>query len=89
MNNLEQTLKKVKYFLLDMDGTVYLGDKVIGETDKTLDKIRQSGRKIIYLTNNSSKSRKTYEDKLKKMNLYRNGDEVYSSGMAAAEFLVR
>ena len=47
MNNLEQTLKKVKYFLLDMDGTVYLGDKVIGETDKTLDKIRQSGRKII------------------------------------------
>ncbi len=89
MNDLEQTLKKVKYFLLDMDGTVYLGDKVIGETDKTLDKIRQSGRKIIYLTNNSSKSRKTYEDKLKKMNLYRNGDEVYSSGMAAAEFLVR
>ena len=74
MNDLEQTLKKVKYFLLDMDGTVYLGDKVIGETDKTLDKIRQSGRKIIYLTNNSSKSRKTYEDKLKKMNLYMSGD---------------
>ena len=82
MNDLEQTLKKVKYFLLDMDGTVYLGDKVIGETDKTLDKIRQSGRKIIYLTNNSSKSRKTYEDKLKKMNLYRSGDEVYSSGIS-------
>ena len=54
------TLKDKKLWLFDMDGTVYLGDKVIGETDKTLDKIRQSGRKIIYLTNNSSKSRKTY-----------------------------
>ena len=72
-----------------MDGTVYLGDKLIGEMDKTLAAIRRSGRKIIFLTNNSSKSRITYEQKLRKLNLYADGDEVYSSGMATAEFLTR
>lgn len=87
MQSLKEALKKVKYFLLDMDGTVYLGDKLIGNMDDTLDAIRRSGRKIVFLTNNSSKSKTVYEEKLKRMNLYREGDEVYTSGMATAEFL--
>ena len=53
MSNLKDVLKNVKYLLLDMDGTVYLGGKLIGNMDKTLDKIRKAGKKIIYLTNNS------------------------------------
>ena len=47
---LRDTLKKVKYFLLDMDGTVYLGDKIIGGMNVRLDKVRQSGRIIVYLS---------------------------------------
>ena len=89
MNSLKEALRNVKYFLLDMDGTVYLGDKLIGEMDKTLDSVRKSGRKIIYLTNNSSKTLAEYESKLKKMNLFRDGERVYSSGVAAIEFLKR
>ena len=72
-----------------MDGTVYLGDKLIGETDKTLDILRKAGKKIIFLTNNSSKSVGEYVKKLDRLNLFRSGDEVYTSGMAAAEFLAR
>lgn len=72
-----------------MDGTVYLGDKLIGETDKTLDIVRNAGKKIIYLTNNSSKSVGEYVRKLERLNLFRKEDEVYTSGMAAAEFLSR
>lgn len=87
--SLSSTLKNVKYFLLDMDGTVYLGDKLIGDTDKTLDVVRSAGKKIIYLTNNSSKSAEEYVEKLRRLNLFREEDEVYTSGMAAAEFLAR
>lgn len=89
MDKLSRTLKNVKYFLLDMDGTVYLGDKLIGESDKTLDFVRASGRKIIYLTNNSSKTLDEYESKLRRLNLFRDGDRVYSSGVAAKDFLLR
>ena len=49
MRDFKEVLKEVKYVLLDMDGTVYLGDRLIGEMDKTLDKIRESGKKIIFL----------------------------------------
>lgn len=87
MRDLKEVLKEVKYVLLDMDGTVYLGGKLIGEMDKTLDKIRESGRKIIFLTNNSSKSVKSYYDKLGKMRLFNDGDEVRTSGTAAIGFL--
>ena len=83
-----QWLEGIKYFLLDLDGTVYLGDKLIGNMVSTLNKIRNSGRKIIYLTNNSSKSASKYLEKLKRLGIYESGDEVYTSLMAAAEYLV-
>lgn len=87
MNDLKNVLKNVKYLLLDMDGTVYLGGKLIGNMDKTLDKVRKAGKKIIYLTNNSSKSVESYYKKLTDMNLLRLGDEVKTSGLAAIDFL--
>ncbi len=87
MQTLKQALCEIEYFLLDMDGTVYLGDKLIGDMPKTLDALRSRGKKIIYLTNNSSKSKERYYEKLSRMDLLRDGDEVYSSGMATAEYL--
>ncbi|MBQ7373672.1 MAG: HAD-IIA family hydrolase [Clostridia bacterium] len=84
---LKIAVKNAKYFLLDMDGTVYLGDKLIGSMDKTLEKLRKCGKKIIYLTNNSSKSEQKYQEKLKKIGLFDGDDFVYTSGIATAEYL--
>lgn len=89
MDRLKEVLKEVKYVLLDMDGTVYLGEKLIGEMDKTLDVLRCNGKKLIYLTNNSSKSVESYRVKLRAMGLLREGDEVKTSGIAAIDFLKR
>ncbi|MBR2336526.1 MAG: HAD-IIA family hydrolase [Clostridia bacterium] len=85
--NLKETVKNAKYFLLDMDGTLYIGDKLIGDMDKTLATLRQCGKKIIYLTNNSSKSKQRYEEKLQKIGLFDPRDTVYTSGIATAEYL--
>lgn len=85
--NLKEVVKNAEYFLLDMDGTLYIGDGLIGEMDKTLDLLRASGKKIIYLTNNSSKSKQKYEEKLLKIGLFNDSDMVYTSGIATAEYL--
>lgn len=85
--DLKKKVSEAEYFLLDMDGTVYVGDNLIGEMDKTLDLLREKGKKIIYLTNNSSKSREKYEEKLKKIGLFSDKDAVYTSGKATAEYL--
>ncbi len=86
---LESALKNVKYFLLDLDGTLYLEGKPIGDMVNTLEYIRKTGRKLVYLTNNSSKGTETYVERLTNIGFYKEGDLVYSSGTASAEYLNR
>ena len=83
---LEEIVGETEVFLLDMDGTVYIEDELIGDIKKTLQKMRLSGRRIIYFTNNSSKAAAEYEHKLERLGIFGKGDEVYTSGIAAAEY---
>ena len=85
--DLRNALNEIKYFLLDMDGTLYFDDELIGEMDKTLAFLREKGKKLIFLTNNSSKTNEEYVKKLKRIRLFGDGDEVVSSGIACAEYL--
>lgn len=87
--NLSEVLSKIKYFLLDLDGTLYLEEKPIGDMANTLDYLRAKGKKLVYLTNNSSRSTDVYVERLKKFGFYKEGDLVYSSGLATIEYLDR
>lgn len=86
--NLKSALEKVKYFLLDLDGTLYFDGTPIGDMKNTLKFLRDKGKKLIYLTNNSSKNTNLYVEKLKSIGFYGQGDLVYSSGVATAEYLL-
>ena len=86
-SDLTNALKEIDYFLLDMDGTIYLSDTPIGDMANTLKFLRENGKKIIYLTNNSSKSVNNYIEKLKKLSFYDDRDEVYSSALGAAHYI--
>ena len=77
-------LDKIKCFLLDMDGTFYLGDQLL---DGSLDFIRavvDSGRDYLFLTNNSSHNAAHYVKKLARMGLEVTRDKVLTSGQATA-----
>lgn len=80
-------ISKIKCFLLDLDGTVYLDGVLIGDVKNTLDEIRKSGRKIVYLTNNSSRNSIEYVKKLKKLDIFKENDIMYSSGDATIAYL--
>ena len=49
-------LKKKKLFLLDMDGTIYLGDHLFDGTIDFLKQVKASGGRYLFVTNNSSRS---------------------------------
>ncbi len=51
----------------DLDGTLYLDSTPLAGAHQFLRKILQSGRKLFYFTNNTSKSRKTYIHKLERL----------------------
>ena len=62
-------LKGITCFALDMDGTVYLGEKWIEGARDFLTAVEQAGKKYVFLTNNSSKNPRAYIDKLGRMGL--------------------
>lgn len=77
---------EVKCFLLDMDGTIYLDNEVIDGAIDAVNRMREKGR-VIFLTNNSSKSKDAYIDRLCALGFNATADEVFTSGNATAEYL--
>ena len=86
MTNSE-ILQATKLFLLDLDGTVYVDETPIGAMKKTLQTLRGMGKKLVFLTNNSSKTEAEYEKKLRRVGLFSEGDGVYTSATATVEYL--
>ena len=78
-------LKDVKCFLLDMDGTFYLGNQLIEGSLSFIDKVVSSGRDFMFLTNNSSHNANFYVQKLAKMGLNIDRSKVMTSGEATCE----
>ncbi len=83
---MNEKLKKVKCFLLDMDGTVYLGGKVIDGAIEAVERMNAFS-KAMFLTNNSSAARADYVVKLNKLGFSVSEDDVFTSGNATIEYL--
>ena len=70
-----------------MDGTIYLGNRLFDGTLDFLDLIKKSGRRAMFLTNNSSKSLDKYVEKLNGMGIDVNREDFLSSVQATVKFL--
>jgi len=73
--------------LLDMDGTLYLGNQLYPFTAPLLEKIRATGRKYLFMTNNSSKSVEDYVKKLAGMGIAATKEDFITSSQATAHYL--
>lgn len=80
-------LKACELFLLDMDGTLYLGDEVFPGAVDFIDTLASTGRKYIYLTNNSSRAGEDYITRLKKLGFPCEAHNVFTSGMATGMYI--
>ena len=85
----EQKLKRITCFALDMDGTVYLGEKWIEGALDFLSAVEKAGKQYIFLTNNSSKGPQNYVEKLHRMGLSVDESRIVTSGQATIENLKR
>ena len=87
LTNLERQIKETELFLFDMDGTLYLGDRLFDFSRELLDEIRKQGKKYLFLTNNSSKSVIDYVKKLEKLGIEATEDDFMTSSGATAYYL--
>ncbi|MHA1577914.1 MAG: HAD-IIA family hydrolase, partial [Candidatus Thorarchaeota archaeon] len=80
-------LKEVHCFLFDMDGTIYLGDKLLPGAQDFLEYLDEKKVPYYFLTNNSSRSRADYVEKLNRLGLKTPSEKIFSSGEATAIYL--
>ena len=88
-NALRERLSQVKCFMLDMDGTFYLGDRLLEGSLDFLEALERTGRRVLFVTNNSSKSADRYVEKLKGMGVREPFLNVLTSGQAAGRYCLR
>lgn len=87
-NNMENSLKKKKLFLFDIDGTIALSDRVIDGTMDLLQYIRNIGGRAIYITNNSSKGTADYVEKFAHMGIAAAEEDFVTAGSYTRSYLL-
>jgi 4-nitrophenyl phosphatase/NagD protein len=82
-----QQLKKIRCFLMDMDGTIYLGKQLLPGAREWLALLDEREIPYYFLTNNSSRSRVEYAQKLGQLGLDIREEKIFTSGEATAIYL--
>lgn len=83
----QSILKKINCFALDMDGTIYLGNRWIDGARDFLEAVEKAGKQYVFLTNNSSKNPQAYVEKLGRMGLDVDTSKIVTSGQATIAYL--
>ncbi|XP_065853584.1 phosphoglycolate phosphatase 2-like isoform X1 [Euphorbia lathyris] len=86
-HNVTSLFDSVEAFLFDCDGVIWKGDKLIDGVSQTLQLLRSKGKKLVFVTNNSQKSRRQYAQKFLSLGISVTEDEIFSSSFAAAMYL--
>jgi len=73
--------------LLDLDGTVYLGDQLLPGADGAVTSLRDGGVSVLFLTNKAIERRETYCRKLTELGVPADEEDVITSGAMTAQYL--
>lgn len=81
------TLARLESFLLDLDGTVYLGKTLIAGAAECVAYLRDSGRQLLFFTNNPTRDAGLYSEKLFGLGIPADPDDILTSGEATVRYL--
>lgn len=76
-------------WLFDLDGTIYLGERLIPEADSVIAALRGAGRRVVFLSNKPLQTRAEYAAKLTRLGIPAGADEVVNSSLVLARYLRR
>jgi len=83
----DDVLKNIKCFMLDMDGTFYLGNKLLPGAYEFISYLEVSNLDYLFLTNNSSKHAGLYSEKIHKLGMDIPTEKIFTSGEATTIYL--
>ena len=66
-------------YVLDLDGTVYLGDSLLPHVAETIEELRRRGSRVVYVTNKPLETAEDYARKLTRLGLATTRSDVVTS----------
>lgn len=82
-----QLLDSVDSVLFDCDGVIWRGDQAIPGAPEVINALKKHGKRVFFVTNNSTKTRKMYADKLGKLGFNATEEEVFGTAYCSAIYL--
>ncbi len=76
-------------YLFDLDGTVTLGDALLPTAGETIDRLREQGRRTLFLSNNPTRTAADYAARLSRLGLPTLAEDVINSSLVMVDFLRR
>jgi len=80
-------LRDIKLFVLDLDGTFYLGERILPDSLRFIERVRETDRGFLFFTNNSSKTAARYIEKIGAMGLELTREDIVTSGDVTIDYL--
>lgn len=84
---MKQLLDSVDSVLFDCDGVIWRGDQAIPGAPQVINLLKENGKKVFFVTNNSSKTRKMYADKMSMLGFDVKEEEVFGTAYCSAMYL--
>ena len=76
-------------YVFDLDGTIYLGDELLPGAERLILKLRELGKRVIFLSNNPTKDPQMYAEKLGGLGLETPASEIVNTVVTMTRWLLR
>lgn len=76
-------------YVFDLDGTIYLGDELLPGAKRLILKLRELGKKVVFLSNNPTKDPEQYSEKLTKLGLPTPQEETVNTVVTMTQWLLQ
>jgi NagD protein len=83
----ERLDEQVKAFIIDMDGVIYHGNRLLRGAAELVEWMRRSDKRFLFLTNSSERSPAELSQKLARLGIEVEAEHFYTSALATAGFL--
>jgi 4-nitrophenyl phosphatase len=84
---LIEHLNKYDALVIDLDGVIYLRNDLVPRADAFIEELVRGGKGFVFLTNNSSRTREDYVEKLSGFGIDVDLDQVVTSAYATCRYL--
>ena len=75
-------------YVFDLDGSIYLGDELLPGAKRLILKLRELGKRVVFLSNNATKDPRMYAEKLDGLGLTTPASEIVNTVVTMTEWLL-